>query len=78
LTNIKCCYQHSNSLWIVRRTTAEEMVTHHDLGENSHNREEEYDERRVVETPQDLVETTRRLMVELESCKEDNERMIKE
>jgi hypothetical protein len=29
------------------------------------NREEEYDERRVVETPADLVETVRSLMEEL-------------
>jgi hypothetical protein len=54
------------------------MVTHHQLGERSHNRAEEYDERRVVETPPDLVETIRSLMEELKSCKDDNERMIKE
>jgi hypothetical protein len=54
------------------------MVTHHELGEISHNREEESDERRVVETPLDLDETVRSLMEELQSCKEDNERMIKE
>ena len=41
------------------------MVTHHELGERSHNREEEFDERRTVETPQDLDETVRSLMVEL-------------
>jgi hypothetical protein len=33
------------------------MVTHQELGESSHNREEEYDERRVVETLPNLVET---------------------
>jgi hypothetical protein len=54
------------------------MVTHHELGESSHNREEEYDERRQVETPPDLVETIRSLMEELQSCKVDNERLIKE
>jgi hypothetical protein len=54
------------------------MVTHHELGEISHNREEESDERRVVETPLDLAETVRSLMEELQSCKDDNERLIKE
>jgi hypothetical protein len=53
------------------------MVTCHDLGEISHNREEEY-ERRAVETPPDLAETVRSLMAKLQSCKDDNERMIKE
>jgi hypothetical protein len=41
------------------------MVTHHELGESSHNREEEFDERRVVETPPDLAETIRILMAGL-------------
>jgi hypothetical protein len=54
------------------------MVTHHELGESSHNRKEEYDERRVVETHPDLVETVRSLMEELQSCKAENERIIKE
>jgi hypothetical protein len=54
------------------------MVTHHELGESSHNREEESDERRAVETPQDLAEIVRSLMVELQICKADNERLIKE
>jgi hypothetical protein len=54
------------------------MVTHHELGESSHNREEESDEMRVVETPPDLVENVRRLMAELQSYKDDNERLIKE
>jgi hypothetical protein len=31
------------------------------LGESLHNREEEYDERRVVEPPPDLAETVRSL-----------------
>jgi hypothetical protein len=53
------------------------MVTHHELEEISHNREEESDERRVVETPPDLIETVRILMVELQSCKADNEMIIK-
>jgi hypothetical protein len=38
------------------------MVTQHDLGEIYHNREEDYVERRVVETPPYLVETIRILM----------------
>jgi hypothetical protein len=54
------------------------MVTHHELGEISHNREEEYDERRVVETPPYLAKPVRRLMEELQSCKASSERMIKE
>jgi hypothetical protein len=54
------------------------MVTHHELGERSHNREEEYDERMAVETPPDLAETMRSLMEKLQSCKDDNERIIKE
>jgi hypothetical protein len=54
------------------------MVTHQEVGEGSHNRDEESDERRVVGTPPDLAETVRSLMVELQSCKADNERMMKE
>jgi hypothetical protein len=54
------------------------MVTHHEVGEGSHNRDEEYDERRVMETPPDLAEKIRSLMAELRSCKVDNERLIKE
>jgi hypothetical protein len=53
------------------------MVTHHELGESSHNREEESNERRVVETPPELAEIVRSLMEELQSCKEDNERIDK-
>jgi hypothetical protein len=54
------------------------MVTHHEVGDGSHNRDEESDERRAVETPPGLVETVRSLMAELQSCKADNERLIKE
>jgi len=53
-------------------------VTHHELGERSHNREEESNERRAVETPSDLIETIRILMAQLQRCKDDNERLIKE
>jgi hypothetical protein len=54
------------------------MVTHHEVGDGSHNRDKESDERRVVETPSDLAEIVRSLMAELQSCKADNERLIKE
>jgi hypothetical protein len=54
------------------------MVTCHEVGDGSHNRDEDSDERSVVETPLDLPETVRSLMVELESYKDDNERLIKE
>jgi hypothetical protein len=54
------------------------MVTHQQVGEGSHNRDEESDERRAMGTPLDLVETVRSLMVELQSCKANNERMMKE
>jgi hypothetical protein len=54
------------------------MVTCHEVGDGSHNRHEEYDERRAVETPPDLAETIRSLRAELQSCKADNERLIKE
>jgi hypothetical protein len=54
------------------------MATHHEFGESSHNKEEDSDERRVVETPPDLDKTVRSLMVELQSCKEDNDRLTKE
>jgi hypothetical protein len=57
---------------------AHRMVTHHEVGDGSHNRDEESDERRVVETPLDLAETMRSLMIKLQSCKADNERLIKE
>ena len=48
------------------------------MGDGSHNRDEESNERRVVETPPDLDETVRSLMAELQSCKAGNERLIKE
>ena len=48
------------------------------MGEGFHNRDDESNERRAAGTPPDLVETVRILMVELQSCKADNERMMKE
>jgi hypothetical protein len=54
------------------------MVTCHEVGDGSHNRDEESSERRVVETPPNLDETVRSLIVELQCCKADNERLIKE
>jgi hypothetical protein len=54
------------------------LVMHHEVGVGSHNRYEESDKRRAVETPSDLAETVRSLMVELQSCKADNKRLIKE
>jgi hypothetical protein len=54
------------------------MVTYHEFGEISHNKEEYYDERRVVETPPGLAKTIRSIMEELQSCKAENERLIKE
>jgi hypothetical protein len=50
----------------------------HEVGDGSHNKDEEFDERRAVETPPYLAETVRILMAELQSCKSDNERLIKE
>jgi hypothetical protein len=54
------------------------MVTHHEWGESSHNKEEESDERRMVETPPNLVETVRSLREELQIFKADNDRLMKE
>jgi hypothetical protein len=54
------------------------MVMFHEVGDGSHNRDEESDERRAVETPLDLAKTVRSLMVKLQSCKADNKRLIKE
>jgi hypothetical protein len=54
------------------------MVMHHEVGDGSHNRDEESDERKAVKTPPDLAETVRSLMVELQSWKANNERLIKE
>jgi hypothetical protein len=54
------------------------MVMCCEVGDGSHNRDKEYEERRVGETPLYLSETVRSLMAELQSCKADNERLIKE
>jgi hypothetical protein len=54
------------------------MVTCYEMGDGSHNRDKESDERRAMETPPDLAETVRSLRVELQSCKADNEILIKE
>jgi hypothetical protein len=54
------------------------MVTHQEVGEGSHNRDEESNVRMAIGTHPDLAETVRSLMVELQSCKADNERMINE
>ena len=49
------------------------------MGENVRvgNDETESNGRRNQETPPDIAATMRSLRVELQSCKEDNERMIK-
>jgi hypothetical protein len=54
------------------------MVSHQEVGEGSHNRSEESDERREIGTPPYLDDTVRSLMVELQRCKADNEWMMKE
>ena len=54
------------------------MVTCHEVGDCSHNRDEESDERRPIETPPYLAETVRSLMAELQSRKANNERLIKD
>jgi CRISPR/Cas system-associated endonuclease Cas1 len=54
------------------------MVTHQEVGEVSHNRDKESDERRAIGTPLDLAEIVKSLMVKLQSCKAYNERMMKE
>jgi hypothetical protein len=61
-----------------RNPQTQRMVTHQEVGEGSHNRDEEIDERRAIGTPPGLAETVRSLMVELQSCKANNERMMKE
>jgi hypothetical protein len=61
-----------------RKLQTYRMVTHHEVGEGSHNRDEDSDERRAVGTPPDLAKNVRSLMVELHICKANNERMIKE
>ena len=53
-------------------------MTHQEVGEGSHNRDKESDERRAIGTPPDLAETVRSLRAELQSWKADNERMMKE
>jgi hypothetical protein len=54
------------------------MVMCHEVGDGSHNRDEESDEKRAMETPLDLAETVRSRRAKLQSCKADNERLIKE
>jgi hypothetical protein len=54
------------------------MVTCHEVGDGSHNRDKESDERRAMETPPDMDEIVRSIRVELQNCKADNERLIKE
>jgi hypothetical protein len=54
------------------------MVTCHEVGDGSHNRDEESDERMMVETPPDLAKTIRSLRAELQSFKAENERLIKD
>jgi hypothetical protein len=54
------------------------MVMLHEVGDGSHNRDGEFDKRRAVVTPPDLAESIRSLMAELQSCKADNEILIKE
>ena len=53
--------------WTINRGKLQthRMVTHHEVGDGSHNRDEEFDGRRVVETPPDLAEIVRSLMVKL-------------
>jgi hypothetical protein len=43
------------------------MVTCHEVGDDSHNRDKEYDERRVVETPPDISKIVRSLMFKLDN-----------
>ena len=54
------------------------MVTFHEVGDGSHNRDKEYDERRAVENPPDLTKIVRSPRDELQSCKADNDRLINE
>ena len=54
------------------------MVTHQEMGEGSHNRDEDSNERREIGTPPNLAETVKSLMVELQSYKANNERIMKE
>jgi hypothetical protein len=59
-----------------RNLQTQSMVTHQEVGEGSRNRDEESDDRRAIGTPPDLAETMRSLVIELQSCKADNERMM--
>jgi hypothetical protein len=54
------------------------MVMCYEVGDGSHNRDEESNQRRAVETPPDLDKTVRSHMDELQSCKDDNKILIKE
>jgi hypothetical protein len=65
--------------WTINRGNlqTQSMVTHQEVGEGSHNRDKDSDERREIGPPPDLAETVRSLMAELQSCKADNERMMK-
>jgi hypothetical protein len=54
------------------------MVMCHEVGDGSHNRDEESNKRRAVETPPDLDETVRSLRDELQICKVDNKILIKQ
>jgi len=47
-------------------------MTCHEVGDGSHNRDEESDERGAVETPPYLAETVRSLRAKLQSFKDDN------
>jgi hypothetical protein len=49
------------------------MVTHHEWGESSNNKEEEYNERKMVEIPLNLVEIMRGLMEELQIFRAKND-----
>jgi hypothetical protein len=54
------------------------MVMQNEVGNGSQNRDKESDERRLVETPSNLAKTVRSQMVELQICKAENKRLIKE
>ena len=54
------------------------MVTCREVGDGSHYRDEESNERKAVETPPDLDEIVRILRAKLQSCKVNNVRLIKE
>jgi len=54
------------------------MVTHHEWGESSHNKEEEPNEIIMVETPPNLDKTVKILRTELKIFKADNDQLMKE